>query len=115
MRKKTLGNLREKVDTVKQPIVKETWGERMGIPTLTPTILGHPYHVSKNVPALGSTGDIIIANLGMYILGIRADMRIDISDAPRFEYDETNVRFVARLDGKPGTAFAFKMLKASQS
>lgn len=115
MRKKTLADLRLKVDDVKQPIVRETWGERMGIPTLTPTILGHPYHVTKNVPALGSTGDVIIANLGMYILGIRSDMRIDISDAPRFEYDETNVRFVARLDGKPGTAFAFKMLKGAVS
>lgn len=115
MRKKTLADLRAKVDDVKQPIVRETWGERMGIPTLTPTILGHPYHVTKNVPALGSTGDVIIGNLGMYILGIRSDMRIDISDAPRFEYDETNVRFVARLDGKPGTAFAFKMLKGATS
>jgi HK97 family phage major capsid protein len=79
------------------------------------TILGHPYHVTKNVPALGQTGDVIIGNLGMYILGMRSDMRIDISDAPRFEYDETNVRFVARLDGKPGTAFAFKMLKGAVS
>ena len=82
---------------------------------MTPTILDHPYHVTKNVPALGQTGDVIIANLGMYILGMRSDMRIDISDAPRFEFDETNVRFVARLDGKPGTAFAFKMLKGSVS
>jgi HK97 family phage major capsid protein len=115
MRKKTLADLRSKVDDVKQPIVRETWGERMGMPTLTPTILSHPYHVTKNVPALGSTGDVIIGNLGMYILGIRSDMRIDISDAPRFEYDETNVRFVARLDGKSGTAFAFKMLKGATS
>jgi len=115
MRRKTLADLRSKVDDVKQPIVKETWGERMGTPTLTPTILAHPYHVTKNCPTLGSTGDVILGNMGMYVLGIRADMRIDISDAPRFEYDETNVRFVARLDGKPGTAFAFKMLKGAQS
>ena len=115
MRRKTLANLRLKTDKVGQPIVRETWGERMGTPLMTPTILDHPYHVTKNVPALGQTGDVIIANLGMYILGMRSDMRIDISDAPRFEYDETNVRFVARLDGKPGTAFAFKMLKGATS
>lgn len=114
-RKKTLANLRLKKDTVGQPIVKETWGERMGTPTLFPTILAHPYHVTKNVPALGTTGDLIIGNMGMYIMGIRSDMRIDISDAPRFEYDETNVRFVARLDGRPGTSFAFKMLKGATS
>lgn len=111
LRKKTLGDLRKKKDTVGQPIVRETWGERMGTPTLYPSLLGHPYHVTKNVPALGELGDVIIGNLGMYILGIRSDMRIDISDAPHFEQDETNVRFVARLDGKPGTPFAFKMLK----
>ena len=115
MRKKTLSDLRLKKDTVGQPIVKETWGERMGTPTLTPTILNHPYHVTKNVPALGSTGDVVIGNMGFYILGMRSDMRIDISDAPRFEYDETNVRFKARVDGKPGTAFAFKMLKGPTS
>lgn len=115
MRRKTLADLRSKVDDVKQPIVRETWGERMGTPTLTPTILNHPYHVTKNCPALGDTGDVVLGNMGMYILGIRSDMRIDISDAPRFEYDETNVRFVARLDGKPGTAFAFKMLKGATS
>ena len=114
-RKKTLANLRLKKDTVGQPIVKETWGERMGTPTLFPSILAHPYHVTKNVPALGTTGDLIIGNMGMYILGMRSDMRIDISDAPRFEYDETNVRFVARLDGRPGTSFAFKMLKGATS
>jgi HK97 family phage major capsid protein len=115
LRKKTLADLRLKVDDVKQPIVRETWGERMGTPTLTPTILSHPYHVTKNCPALGSTGDVILGNMGMYVLGMRSDMRIDISDAPRFEYDETNVRFIARLDGKPGTAFAFKMLKGATS
>ena len=115
LRKKTLANLRSKVDDVKQPIVRETWGERMGTPTLFPSMLAHPYHVTKNCPALGSIGDLLIANLGMYIMGIRSDMRIDISDAPRFEYDETNVRFVARLDGRPGTSFAFKMLKGATS
>ena len=90
--------------------MKETWGERQGTPLLTPTILASPYHVTKNCKPLGDEGDVMIGNMGMYILGIRADMRIDISDAPRFEYDETNVRFVARLDGKPGTDFAFKIL-----
>ena len=115
LRKKTLADLRLKTDAFGQPIVKETWGERMGIPLLTPSILASPYHVTKNVRPLGDEGDVIIGNMGMYILGIRSDMRIDISDAPRFEYDETNVRFVARLDGKPGTDFAFKMLAGKQS
>jgi HK97 family phage major capsid protein len=115
LRRKTLNSLRGQVDTVKQPLVKETWGERMGIPTMTPTILTHPYWVTHNMPALGSAGDMLIGDFGMYILGVRSDMRIDISDAPRFEYDETNVRFVTRLDGKPGTDFAFKMLSANLS
>lgn len=115
MRKKTLADLRLKVDTVGQPIVKETWGERMGTPTLTPTVLAHPYHVTKNAKPLGERGDVVLGNMGMYILGVRSDMRIDISDAPRFIYDETNVRFVSRIDGKPGTPFAFKMLKAGIS
>lgn len=114
-RKKTLAHLRAKKDTVGQPIVRESWTERMGAALQQPSILGYPYHVTKNVPALGSTGDVIIGNMGMYLLGIRSDMRIDISDAPRFEYDESNVRFVARLDGRPGTPFAFKMLKGATS
>ena len=115
LRKKTLADLRLKTDVFGQPIVKETWGERMGTPLLTPSILASPYHVTKNCRPLGDEGDVIIGNMGMYILGIRSDMRIDISDAPRFEYDETNVRFVARLDGKPAADFAFKMLSGKQS
>ena len=115
MRKKTLADLRLKKDQIGQPIVKETWGERNGTPLLTPTILANPYHVTKNVAPLGQEGDVVIGDIGMYILGVRSDMRIDISDAPRFEYDETNVRFVARLDGKPGTSFAFKMLAGQPS
>jgi HK97 family phage major capsid protein len=115
MRKKTIADLRLKTDLLGQPIVKETWGERNGTPLLTPSILASPYHVTKNCRPLGDEGDVIIGNMGMYILGIRSDMRIDISDAPRFEYDETNVRFVARLDGKPAADFAFKMLAGKQS
>jgi hypothetical protein len=51
----------------------------------------------------------------MYMLGMRLDMRVDISDAPGFRKFETDVRFVARCDGKPGTSFAFKILEGKLS
>lgn len=114
-RKATLANLRSQVDTSNRPIWFEGWGMSNGTPTLTKEILGLPYHVTRNCPVLGNRGDVIVGELGMYQLGMRLDMKIDISDAPGFTKNETYVRFNSRLDGKPGTSFAFKILEGKLS
>ena len=114
-RKKTIAALRGQVDNTGRPIWFEGWGMHNGTPTLVSEILGIPYHVTRNCPALGTQGDVIEGDLSMYMLGMRQDMRIDISDAPGFTKNETYVRFIARLDGMPGTPFAFKILDGTHS
>lgn len=114
-RKASLSNLRAQVDTSGRPIYFEGYGTSQGTPTLTKEVIGLPYHVTRNCPVLGQRGDAIVGDLGMYMLGMRLDMRIDISDAPGFTKNETYIRFISRLDGKPGTSFAFKMLEGKLS
>jgi HK97 family phage major capsid protein len=114
-RKATLATVRSQVDDNNRPIWYESWGVVNGVPTRTSEIAGLPYHVTRNCPVMGQRGDVIIGDLSMYMLGMRADMRIDISDAPGFTKNETYVRFIARMDGMPGTPFAFKILEGKKS
>jgi len=53
---------------------------------------------------------LILGDLGMYIVALRQDMTIDTSRDVRFFYDETVLRFVMRMDGKPGVSAAFAVL-----
>lgn len=114
-RKATLATVRSQVDDSNRPIWFEQWGNVNGVPTRTAEICGLPCHVTRNCPAIGKRGDVIIGDLSMYMLGMRADMRIDVSDAPGFKNNETYVRFISRLDGMPGTSFAFKILEGAKS
>ena len=114
-RKATMGQIRSQEDGNGRPIWYEGYASAMDSKLRGPSILGVPYHVTRNVPTLGTTGDMIIGDFGMYMLGMRSDMRIDVSDAPGFRKNETDVRFIARADGKPGTSFAFKVLKSTLS
>ena len=114
-RKATLAAVRSQVDDNNRPIWFEQWGIANGVMTRTSEICGLPYHVTRNCPAIGKRGDVIVGDLSMYMLGMRADMRIDVSDAPGFAKNETYVRFIARMDGMPGTSFAFKILEGAKS
>jgi HK97 family phage major capsid protein len=114
-RKYTISKLRSQVDDQNRPIWLESWANANGTATLVSQICGLPYHVTRNCPELGKRGDLIVGDLSMYMLGMRADMRIDISDAPGFKENETYVRFISRMDGMPGTSFAFKILEGAKS
>jgi HK97 family phage major capsid protein len=114
-RKATLGTLRKLKDTNNQPIFHADYATFMGQPTTPPSLLGYPVVTTRNVPAMGSQGDVVLGDFGMYILAMRQDMRIDTSIHLKFDYDETAVRFVARLDGKPGVSIAFAVLNEATS
>jgi HK97 family phage major capsid protein len=68
---------------------------------------------TRNVPALGSKGDIVLGDMSYYIWAVRQDMTIDLSKDVRFFYDETVVRFVMRMDGFPGVSIAFAILNST--
>jgi len=112
-RRLTINTLRqEKVSNM--PIYLEGFQTSLGA-TMVPQLLGYPIVKTRNVPAIGNKGDIILGDLGFYIWALRQDMTIDTSREYRFAYDETAVRFVMRMDGKPGVSIAFAALDSSIS
>lgn len=114
-RKATTITLKSLRDNNNRPIFLEGYTAFNSEPTWARTMFGYPAILTRNVPALGSQGDLILGDLGMYMLAIRQDLRIDTSIHSRFEYDETGVRFVARLDGQPAVPIAFAILNDAAS
>lgn len=108
----TLKSLR---DNNNRPIFLEGYSAFNSEPTWARTMFGYPVYLTRNCPAIGSQGDIILSDLGMYMLAMRQDIRVDTSIHSRFEYDETGVRFVARLDGQPAVAIAHAILNDATS
>lgn len=68
-----------------------------------PTILGRPMIVTEKVPALanGAGNDIVFADLSYYLVGDRQAISMDFSEHSRFMNDETELRLIERVDGRP--------------
>jgi len=66
-----------------------------------PSLLGLPLRVTDHQPALGTTGDVILADLGNYLIGDRMEMTVELSrDGDGFADAATNFRVRARTDGR---------------
>jgi HK97 family phage major capsid protein len=97
-------------DSNQRPIFLADYSVFAGQSIHPPTMIGYPLYRTRNVPAVGQQGDIILGDLGMYIWAVRQDMTIDSSIHVAFTTDETCYRFVTRQDGKPGVSIAFAIL-----
>jgi len=64
-------------------------------------LLGIPLFFSEHCPALGTTGDLILADWSKYLIGDRQAITVDSSKHYRFQYDLTAWRAVKRVDGQP--------------
>jgi HK97 family phage major capsid protein len=65
------------------------------------SILGVPVVVTDHQPALGTTGDVILADLAQYLIGDRLEMYVERSQAgPTFIADTSDFRVKARVDGR---------------
>lgn len=113
-RRATVNTLRKQVDTNGQPVYHDGFTTFLG-GAMTPQLMGYPVYKTRNVPAMGVKGDVILGDLSYYIWAVRQDMVIDQSNAPRFVYDETTLRFVIRQDGMPGVSEAFAVLDGTAS
>jgi len=71
--------------------------------TSTPpvSILGRPVYFTEKVPTLGTTGDIMFADLSYYLIGDRQIMQAMSSEHYQFQNDKTAFRIIERLDGRP--------------
>jgi HK97 family phage major capsid protein len=72
------------------------------------SLLGRPIIWSPHCQTLGTTGDIILADLGQYITITKAGIGMETAASihVKFIYDETAFRFVVRFDGQPWWASA---------
>lgn len=64
------------------------------------TLLGLPLLFTEKVPAIGTQGDIVLADLSQYIVGMRQEMSIKKSEHLYFDSDQTAYRILMRADGR---------------
>lgn len=74
-------------------------GNVQGAPVMT--MLGRPVIVTEKVSALGTAGDINFVDFTYYLIGDRQSMTIESSTHSRFMNDETQLKVVERVDGRP--------------
>lgn len=67
----------------------------------TMTMLGRPLILTEKVPALGAAGDIGIYDFSFYLIGDRQAVSMESSEHSRFMNDETELRLILRVDGRP--------------
>lgn len=75
------------------------WGDAAsGVPT---TLLGHPIMFTDKLPAVGSKGDLMLADMRYYLVGDPGQATLEASLEERFRYVQTSFRAVHRVDGQP--------------
>ncbi len=64
-------------------------------------ILTRPVIFTEKLPALGTKGDILLADFSQYVIGLKEEIRIDLSGHFYFDTDHTACRMIFRHDGQP--------------
>jgi len=77
------------------------------------TILGRPVIFTEKAETLGTAGDIVFADLSYYLIGDRQQMQMSSSPHYKFANDQTAVRIIERLDGRPWLQSAITPNKGS--
>lgn len=65
------------------------------------SFLGLPIIPCEALPTIGNAGDVVLADMRHYIVGVNKDIVVSASDAVGFTRDVVTYRVVARVDGKP--------------
>lgn len=80
------------------------------------TLKGRPIVFVEYCSSLGTLGDIILADMGAYIVGTKGTgIKQAMSMHVRFEYAETALRFMFAVDGQPWLASALTPFKGSNT
>ena len=64
-------------------------------------LLGRPAYPTEKLPALGTTGDIMLIDPSLYIIGDRQQLEIAASEHVNFLKNQMTWRVVERVDGQP--------------
>lgn len=70
------------------------------------TLMGRPMVITDRLPALGTTGDIVLADLSQYLCGQVGEARLAVDTSYGFAEDEVWFRLTLRIDGQPVLASA---------
>lgn len=93
-----------------------------GMPLYTPpgaygnqraTLLGLPVEPNEHCAAVGSVGDIVLADMSQYLIIERAGVTKQSSIHVRFDYDETVFKFSWRVGGRPDWMSSIEAYKGS--
>jgi len=109
--KKARANLRgQRVSAnSKELVLQETFGNISEGYNMT--ILGRPAVLADGkIPALGSTGDVILGNWSHYYIGFPQEFAMDSSKHFQFRKNRTSLRCAGRVDGVAAQAQAFVLL-----
>jgi HK97 family phage major capsid protein len=79
------------------------------------TLLGLPIMPMEQCETLGTKGDVILADWGEYIVATKGGIQTASSIHVRFEYAESVLRFMARIDGQPVRSSAMTPYKGSNT
>jgi HK97 family phage major capsid protein len=64
-------------------------------------LLNLPVHITEKLPALGTTGDVVLCDPSLYVIGDRMMLEIAASEHVNFLKNQMTWRFVERVDGRP--------------
>lgn len=78
-------------------------------------IFGLPVVVTEACSVLGTVGDIILADLAQYAIGLRRDATIVRSNDVYFATDEIGFKLTLRCDGQPLAATSTKLRDGSNT
>jgi HK97 family phage major capsid protein len=64
-------------------------------------LLNLPVNITEKIPALGTKGDVMLADPSLYVIGDRQMLEIAASEHVNFLKNQMTWRFVQRVDGRP--------------
>jgi len=62
-------------------------------------MLTRPVFFTEKLPVLGTVGDVVLADLSQYVVGLRREVTLDKSIHVGWQTDQTGWRLIARVDG----------------
>jgi len=79
------------------------------------TLFGRPVVPLEYCATLGTVGDILLADMKAYAVGLRGGVESAMSMHLRFDYNETAFRFLFEVDGQPWLASAITPYKGTNT
>ena len=65
------------------------------------SLLTRPVFITEKLPSVGKTGDLVLFDPSLYVIGERQQVLIDVSEHTLFRTQQTVFRVWLRMDGKP--------------